>query len=126
MTTIGALNEYVKDYTNCINQCDFYNTDKTKRLGFDNTLCLLKCNSYFTQLRQLRQPSERIYFPDASIIPKEYKSLDFKTCRNKKGNEFLTCMENLHQKNVCQTQCFLNESFFSPYRMKICLRMCNN
>lgn len=119
MTTIGALNKYIYDYTDCINACDFYNTDKTKRLGYDNTLCLLKCNSYFTQLRKLNLPSQNIYFPDTSTSPSLIHKPD-----NKCGNS-LTCMENHYQKDLCIRQCTLNESFFSPYRMKRCIDLCH-
>lgn len=119
MTTIGALNSYIRDYTNCINECDFYNTDKTKRLGFDNTGCLLKCNSYFTQLRKQGEPSRPIYFKDASVIPFVRRNIDYKTCLYD-----LNCMEKVFQKEMCKKQCDLNRTFFSPYRSNRCLSLC--
>ena len=52
MTTIGMLSKYINPYTNCINSCDFFYTDKTNRLGYDNVKCLLKCNDIYTQYRK--------------------------------------------------------------------------
>jgi hypothetical protein len=119
MTAIGALNEYLKDYTECVNRCDFYNTDKTKRLGYDNNLCLLKCNSFYTYLRKNHIPSHGVYFADESGPRRVIKIDD--TC----GND-LKCMEQNYQKNECKKQCYLNQSFFSPYRLKRCFYFCDS
>jgi hypothetical protein len=116
---IGALSKYIHEYTDCINGCDFYNTDKTKRLGFDNTVCLLKCNSYFTNLRRLNEKPQAVWFPDATDIPAHFSKDKFRICNNN-----LDCMERKYQESLCFRQCLLNESFFTPHRMQTCFRMC--
>jgi hypothetical protein len=123
MTTIGALNKYVHDYTKCVDGCDFYNTDKTKRLGYDNTVCLLKCNDYFTRLRKNNLPSRSVYFLDSSLDPTPINKSN--TCQYLEGEKKLKCLDETYQRDLCKKQCYLNESFFSPYRMKVCLRLCD-
>lgn len=118
MTTIGALNEYIHDYTKCVNECDFYNSDKTKRLGFDNVMCLLKCNSYYTTLRKLGKKSVPVFFRDASDAPVQYYNFD-------DGCSYdLNCKEKVYQRDLCKKQCILDSSFYTPYRFKRCFRLC--
>lgn len=123
MTTVGALNKYIHDYTNCINNCDFYTSDKTKRLGYDNNMCLLRCNSYFTSLRKNGFPTERICFQD-NETPIPFLSYDSSSCNNLKGEKKLKCLENQYQIFTCKKQCDLNGSFFSPFQKQVCYNLC--
>jgi len=126
MTTIGALNKYIHDYTTCINECDFYNTDKTQRLGYDNNLCLFKCNSYFTQLRKNNYPTEKIFFPDKSVLPAPYLTYDKAACDSQPAQSKLACMEKQYQQFICKKQCDLDGRFFTPYRKQICYNLCES
>lgn len=107
---VGALADYINGYTNCIDKCDFDKSDKTQRLGYDNILCLLNCNNYYSNLERERLPDRKLYqdnFPQ--------KCLNEPTL-----NKQFQC----YQTNYCLQQCNLNKHLMTDTNMKICKNKC--
>jgi len=116
MTTIGGLSNYIQGYTHCIDSCDPYYSDKTNRLGYDNTRCLLSCNKYYTSLRQ-----EGIPDPYKSLNNRYTSVLNF--CKDFcKGN--IDCEEKCYQQNQCIKQCNIDSKFMTLDNKNKCIKSC--
>jgi hypothetical protein len=107
---IGGLANYVKGYTNCLDQCDFDKSDKTQRLGFDNTSCLLKCNTYYNYLERHRLP-DKSFYPD--VIPKQCLT-----------QPTLQAQGKCYQFSYCLKQCELDKNLMTQDNMKRCVDRC--
>ena len=106
---LGNLAKYKKGYTLCQDSCDFNNTDKTQRLGYDNTTCLLKCNDFFSNLRKKNLPDINVQSLSEFCFDKDIKK-----------------QEQCYQYNLCKQYCQLDSSLMKPDQLTKCFQNCYN
>lgn len=119
MSAVGALQNYYVDSTNCYNRCGFFNTSKQERLGFDNRSCLINCDNYYSNLKNLNRPSIPVTF-ERGII--EYIKRPTKPTIN--SLEQLKQHQLQSNINCCQHQCDLNSRFMSNFNLNECKKKC--
>jgi len=120
MSIVGGLQNYYTNSTNCYDRCGYFNTSKQERLGFDNRNCLIKCNDFYSYLKNNNLKSIPVTFERGYLqqINNEYMPY----IRNTEDLKDVNLYHNIKQ---CQHQCDLDARFMSLNSLNECKRRCN-